>query len=79
MATSRLVFKTVRLFCDTPVALTDKFRHILSLFPEDLVFAFAYGSGAFQQHGQKSTEVRKNSKNQILWFIWDLRVVYFSK
>nr|SVE76408.1 EOG090X06VP [Daphnia longispina] len=56
MATSRLAFKTVRLFCDTPVALTDKFRHILSLFPEDLVFAFAYGSGAFQQHGQKSTE-----------------------
>lgn len=69
MATSRLAFKTVRLFCDTPVALTDKFRHILSLFPEDLVFAFSYGSGAFQQHGQKSTEVRQNSEIGILTFV----------
>nr|CAG4647079.1 EOG090X06VP [Megafenestra aurita]SVE92413.1 EOG090X06VP [Megafenestra aurita] len=54
MAASRL--STVRLPWDTPVAITDKFRHILSLFPQDFVFAFAYGSGAFQQHGQKSTE-----------------------
>ena len=27
--------------------LSDKFQHILSLFPDNLAFAFAYGSGAF--------------------------------
>nr|SVE79514.1 EOG090X06VP [Daphnia magna] len=54
MATFRL--SSARLFCGTPSPLTDKFQYILSLFPQDLVFAFSYGSGAFQQHGQKSTE-----------------------
>lgn len=39
------------------LAVTEKFKHIISLFPENLVFAFAYGSGAFQQHGHKSVEV----------------------
>lgn len=50
---------TVRLPWDNLAApLSEKFQHILSLFPKDnLVFAFAYGSGAFQQHGHKSTEV----------------------
>ena len=40
--------------------LNDKFKFILSLFPQNLVkFAFAYGSGAFQQYGHKSVEVSK--------------------
>jgi len=38
--------------------LSDKFQYILSLFPKNLAFAFAYGSGAFQQHGHKSIQVR---------------------
>jgi len=36
--------------------LSDKFQYILSLFPKNLAFAFAYGSGAFQQHGHKSIQ-----------------------
>nr|CAG4646287.1 EOG090X06VP [Macrothrix elegans] len=54
MATFRL--SGVRLPWENLTPLSDKFQHILSLFPQDLSFAFAYGSGAFQQHGHKPTE-----------------------
>jgi hypothetical protein len=66
MAVRRL--SAVRLPWDnlSAVPLTDKFQHILSLFPQNLVFAFAYGSGAFQQHGHQSVEVSKYWQKVVL-------------
>nr|CAG4647931.1 EOG090X06VP [Moina brachiata]SVE93034.1 EOG090X06VP [Moina brachiata] len=55
MATPR--FSTIaRLPWDHVSHLPEKFEHILKIFPDNLKFAFAYGSGAFRQHGHKSTE-----------------------
>lgn len=63
MAISSARLNAVRLPWDlvkTPVS--DKLKYILSLFPQNLVFAFAYGSGAFQQHGHQSVEVNIGRK-----------------
>ena len=65
----------VRLPWETSVNLPDKFRHILSLFPQEFVFAFSYGSGAFQQHGHKSIEVSKDQMKENIQMWWDIEVI----
>lgn len=60
MASPRLLSTVSRLPWDHVGHLPEKFEHILKIFPDNLRFAFAYGSGAFRQHGNKSTEVIKS-------------------